>query len=123
VLGASALLPPTADAQAPPRAFVPVGKAGAFALHAVKPVTLPGGHPIFVQRIAAGNIPSAFHALSALCTHKGCAVAWNANAKQFQCPCHGGRFDMAGRNVAGPPPSSLPTLPVKVVKGIVMVSV
>lgn len=122
VLGASALLPHGAEAQAAPRAFVPAGKAGAFALHTVKPVTLPGGHPIFVQRIAAGNSPASFHALSAICTHKGCAVAWNAGAKQFQCPCHGGRFDMAGRNIGGPPPAPLPSLPVRVVKGIVLVA-
>ncbi len=122
VLSASALLPPTADAEAAPRTFIPVGKAGAFALHAVTPVTLPGGKPIFVQRIAAGNTPAAFHALSALCTHKGCPVVWNAGAKQFQCPCHGGRFDVSGRNIAGPPPSPLPRLPVKVVKGIVLVA-
>lgn len=122
VLGASALLPSTADAQAAPRAFVPAGKASAFALHAVKPVTLPGGHPIFVQRIAAGNAPASFHALSAICTHKGCAVAWNAGAKQFVCPCHGGKFDVSGRNIGGPPPAPLPSLPIRVVKGIVLVA-
>lgn len=123
VLSASALLPPTADAQAAPRAFIPVDKATAFALHVVKPVTLPGGKPIFVQRIAAGNSPAAFHALSALCTHKGCPVGWNPAAKQFVCPCHGGKFDVSGRNIAGPPPAPLPSLPVKVVKGMVLVGV
>jgi len=123
VLSASALLPTLANAQAAPRAFVPVGKATAFALHVVTPVTLPGGKPLFVQRIAAGNAPSAFHALSAICTHKGCPVAWNAGAKQFVCPCHGGKFDMSGRNIAGPPPSPLPSLPVRVVKGMLLVAV
>jgi len=123
VLSASALLPPVAEAQAASAAFVPVGKANAFPLHVVKPVTLPGGHPVFVQRIGAGQTAKAFHVLSALCTHKGCLVAWNAGAKQFQCPCHRGRFDMAGRVVGGPPPAPLPTLPVRVVKGMVLVGV
>lgn len=122
VFSASALLPTLAEAQAAPRVFAPVGKAGAFALHAVTPVTLPGGKLAFVQRIAAGNSAAAFHALSAICTHKGCPVAWNAAAKQFACPCHGGKFDMAGRNIAGPPPSPLASLPVKVVKGLVLVA-
>jgi len=123
VLGTSALLPSLTNAQAAPPAFVPVGKANAFALHVVKIVTLPGGHPIFVQRIALGNAPVSFHVLSALCTHKGCPVAWNGAVKQFQCPCHGGKFDAVGRNIAGPPPSPLPTLPVRVVKGMVLVGV
>ncbi len=122
VLGASALLPQGADAQTAPRPFVPAGKASAFALHVVKPITLPGGHPLFVQRIAAGNAPASFHALSAICTHKGCSVAWNAGAKQFVCPCHNGKFDMTGRSIGGPPPSPLPSLPVKVVKGIVLIA-
>ncbi len=122
VLGASALLPALAEAQALPAQFVPVGKASAFPLHVVKPITLPGGHPIFVQRISAGQTATSFHALSALCTHKGCPVAWQAPVKQFVCPCHGGKFDMSGRNIAGPPPSPLTSLPVRVVKGIVLVS-
>lgn len=88
----------------------------------VKPVTLPGGHPVFVQRIKAGQTAASFHVLSALCTHKGCAVAWNAGAKQFQCPCHGGKFDVSGRVLGGPPPAPLPPLPVKVVKGVLMVA-
>lgn len=122
VLSASALLPAVAEAQAPPPAFVPVGKAASFPLNVVRPVTLPGGRPAFVQRIAAGQAASAFHALSAICTHKGCPVAWNAGAKQYQCPCHGGKFDPAGRVVGGPPPAPLPSLPVKVVKGMLLVA-
>jgi menaquinol-cytochrome c reductase iron-sulfur subunit len=41
------------------------------------------------------------------CTHLGCAVNWNSQAKQFQCPCHGGKFDIDGKKVAGPPPRPL----------------
>jgi Rieske Fe-S protein len=45
--------------------------------------------------------------LSGTCTHLGCTVRWNADAGQFQCPCHGGRFAPDGRVVDGPPPQPL----------------
>jgi quinol---cytochrome c reductase iron-sulfur subunit, bacillus type len=44
------------------------------------------------------------------CTHLGCAYAWNGAARQFQCPCHGGVYDLDGRVIAGPPPRPLDTL-------------
>jgi menaquinol-cytochrome c reductase iron-sulfur subunit len=44
------------------------------------------------------------------CTHLGCAYAWNPAAHQFQCPCHGGVYDLDGRVLAGPPPRPLDTM-------------
>ena len=41
------------------------------------------------------------------CTHLGCAYSWNIEAKQFQCPCHGGKFDINGNRTDGPPPRPL----------------
>ena len=41
------------------------------------------------------------------CTHLGCAYDWNESAAQFQCPCHGGRFNQDGKRIAGPPPRPL----------------
>lgn len=46
-------------------------------------------------------------ALSAVCTHLGCLVKWFPNRAEFFCPCHAGRFDANGVNIAGPPPSPL----------------
>nr|WP_254121075.1 ubiquinol-cytochrome c reductase iron-sulfur subunit [Shouchella clausii] len=44
-------------------------------------------------------------ALSSVCTHLGCTVSYNEDASEFQCPCHGGRFEEDGTNIAGTPPT------------------
>ena len=41
------------------------------------------------------------------CTHLGCPVAWVAAANQFQCPCHGSKFNRDGQVVGGPAPLPL----------------
>ncbi|NUN48608.1 MAG: ubiquinol-cytochrome c reductase iron-sulfur subunit [Candidatus Brocadiae bacterium] len=56
--------------------------------------------------------PAGPVAFSLACTHARCVVAWNAASSEFLCPCHGGRFDAAGRVVAGPPPAPLRRLEV-----------
>jgi len=53
-------------------------------------------------------------AMSAPCTHLGCQVHWEADAKRFKCPCHGGAYDREGRVVAGPPPAPLQRYAVRV---------
>ncbi|MEK5231500.1 ubiquinol-cytochrome c reductase iron-sulfur subunit [Lysinibacillus sp. FSL K6-0232] len=46
-------------------------------------------------------------ALSPVCKHLGCMVDWggdSAHPDQFFCPCHAGRYEKNGKNVAGTPP-------------------
>ena len=61
--------------------------------------------------------------LSAVCSHLGCLVNYRKETKEFVCPCHGGKYDISGRNIAGPPPAPLTAYPVEIRNGIVMVGV
>lgn len=44
--------------------------------------------------------PSAFLGLVMLCTHQGCQTSVANN--EFDCPCHGSRFDALGAVLRGP---------------------
>lgn len=46
-------------------------------------------------------------ALSPVCTHAGCIVSFNTEEKSWDCPCHGGRFDLDGKVLCGPPLANL----------------
>ena len=48
-------------------------------------------------------------ALSKICTHEACTVAYNPSAGQIQCPCHGSAFTTGGAVVNGPAPTALKT--------------
>jgi len=50
----------------------------------------------------------SYAAYSLVCTHLGCIVKWEAKNRNFHCPCHAGKFDENGVNIAGPPPKPLP---------------
>ncbi len=53
--------------------------------------------------------PAELIAVSAVCTHSGCTVPWDAAQGLFACPCHGGRFNPDGTVNSGPPPRPLTT--------------
>jgi menaquinol-cytochrome c reductase iron-sulfur subunit len=48
-----------------------------------------------------------FTAFAVSCTHLGCPVSWEADAKLFLCPCHGGVYYADGSVGGGPPPHAL----------------
>lgn len=79
---------------------------------------LLGTRPAIVIRLDDGS----FRAFSALCTHLQCIVAYSAERKRIECPCHRGVYSLEGVNIAGPPPAPLKPLTVEVVNGKVTVS-
>jgi cytochrome b6-f complex iron-sulfur subunit len=62
-------------------------------------------------------------ALSPYCSHLGCRVIYRRGEKVFVCPCHGGRYDMQGKNISGPPPKPLSHLPVKIKGGKIFMGI
>ncbi|HEY4378248.1 MAG TPA: TQO small subunit DoxD [Acidimicrobiales bacterium] len=84
-------------------ASVPVGGAASF----VDPAT--GERSIVVQPTAG-----VFEACSAICTHQGCTVAYDAGQRVLHCPCHGAEFDPAdGRVLRGPARQPLATVTIR----------
>jgi cytochrome b6-f complex iron-sulfur subunit len=55
-----------------------------------------------------------YRALSATCTHLGCTVQYKPDQHRIWCACHNGMFDLAGRNISGPPPRPLEVFDVHV---------
>ncbi|SDH30338.1 Ferredoxin subunit of nitrite reductase or a ring-hydroxylating dioxygenase [Leifsonia sp. 98AMF] len=77
-------------------ASIPVGGAVSATL---------AGKPIVVSQPSAGQVV----AFSAVCTHQGCTVA--PQGKEFDCPCHGSKFDATTGDVLnGPARDPLPKL-------------
>ena len=62
-----------------------------------------GNRPVILLRSANGE----FRAFSATCTHLNCTVQYRKDMGVIWCACHNGRYDMNGRNIAGPPPRPL----------------
>lgn len=52
--------------------------------------------------IIARTGENSYAAVSAVCTHKGKTLGYDASAKVFACPAHGSRFNSDGSNAGGP---------------------
>lgn len=62
-----------------------------------------GNKPVILVRKADGEL----RAFSAVCSHLDCTVQYRKDMGLIWCACHNGRYDLTGRNVAGPPPRPL----------------
>ncbi len=49
----------------------------------------------------------SIRSLDPTCTHNRCQVAYNAEKKTIDCPCHGSRYDLEGKVLEGPAPAPL----------------
>ena len=66
-----------------------------------------GGEKVAVYADPAGKLRS----VSAICTHLGCTVEFNAADVTWDCPCHGSRFATDGTVIQGPASSNLTPRP------------
>ncbi|TQR60533.1 ubiquinol-cytochrome c reductase iron-sulfur subunit [Campylobacter troglodytis] len=57
---------------------------------------------------------ASYAVMIGLCTHLGCIPSYIASEGLFKCACHGGEFDLNGKNVFGPPPAPLAIPPFKI---------
>lgn len=91
--------------------------------HGVKKINFSyeDGRRTITFRTFLVNTSSEVFAISSVCTHLGCLIDWSRHKSQFLCPCHGGRYDIEGRVISGPPPSPLTRIPLKVENGKVYI--
>ena len=62
-----------------------------------------GAEPVILLKAADND----YRAFSATCTHLDCIVGFQKEQTRIFCNCHGGAYDLHGRNVSGPPPRPL----------------
>ena len=96
---------------------VAAAKVGDLAPNAAK-IFKFGSSPAILINTQEGNLL----AFSAVCTHLTCTVTYETDTGTLYCPCHNGRFDMAGNVISGPPPRPIEAYNVEVVGQDIFVS-
>lgn len=56
------------------------------------------GEKVGVYKNETGTV----YIVTVKCPHLGCQLAWNADEKSWDCPCHGSRFSYSGELLDGP---------------------
>jgi Rieske Fe-S protein len=84
-------------------------------VRAISPDAVPdtGIVEVPAARSYLAKIEGEVVALSEKCTHLGCRVPWCESSGEFECPCHGSKFNRAGEYRAGPAPRGLDRYPVE----------
>ena len=97
----------------------PEGELSVTSVKAAKLSELPPGQSILFKfgrgpAILIHSKTGELRAFLATCTHLDCTVQYREDWDLIWCACHNGRYDLTGRNVAGPPPRPLDELLVEV---------
>lgn len=71
-----------------------------------------GAEPVILVKVS----DEEYRAFSATCTHLDCIVGYQKDRSRIFCNCHGGAYDLSGRNVSGPPPRPLTAFKVNLVQ-------
>jgi len=109
------LIPPR-QAEAAAKKIV-AAKVGELAPNSAKLFKF-GSSPALLINTADGQL----RAFSAVCTHLTCTVSYEGDTGTMYCPCHNGRFDLAGNVISGPPPRPLEAYEIEVAGGDILVS-
>jgi Rieske Fe-S protein len=96
---------------------IAAAKVGELAPNSAKLLKF-GSSPALLINTAEGQL----RALSAVCTHLTCTVRYESDTNTIYCPCHNGRFDVAGNVISGPPPRPLETYEIEVVGNDIFIS-
>ncbi|MFL5454942.1 MAG: ubiquinol-cytochrome c reductase iron-sulfur subunit [Myxococcales bacterium] len=81
-------------------------------------------HTSCVNAVLVVNTGSGILAMGAICPHAACELAWVAEDRQAECPCHGSRFAGDGTVLSGPATTSLPAYPATVdASGAIVISI
>lgn len=118
---------PTADPTAAPTAATLIPNTGAWRAVAASAVLPEGGVRAFDLGSVTGFVHRSNGALAAVsgsCTHQGCRLALNTEARRLDCPCHSTTFAVTGELVTHQlpvPPRSLPHFEVREVDGSIEV--
>ena len=72
--------------------------------------------PIYVRSAQTylTRIEDEVVALWQRCPHLGCRVSWCESSREFECACHGSRFNRAGEVRSGPAPRGMDRFEVNV---------
>ena len=62
-----------------------------------------GNKPVILIRTPDDQLK----AFDGTCTHLDCTVQYRSDMGVIWCACHNGKYDLTGRNIAGPPPRPL----------------
>jgi len=110
VVGAGGMAAPAlaylvpAGSRGPRETLVSAGPADTFEPSTARMIQ-GEGKPVLVVALEGKK----FRAFSAICTHLGCIVKWDAASRKILCPCHAGVFGPDGQVLGGPPPRPLPS--------------
>jgi len=130
VAGASVAVPQTAEAAPSPdagRTTLPyprkaVGRVAGMQVNAPVSFQYPDASSPCAMLKMGRKVPGGVGpegdivAFSTMCTHMGCPVVYDAQARAFKCPCHFSQFDpeMSGQMICGQATENLPQVTLSV---------
>ena len=101
----------------------PPGSGLGGVVKTIAPSEVPSDSTVYIRAAQTylTRIDEEIVALWQRCPHLGCRVPWCESSGEFECPCHGSRFNRAGEARSGPSPRGMDRFVVTVLDDIVEV--